>query len=389
MRLTAPRPRLWAAAALLTWVGGACAGADTAPVGFEITDSAGVTLVRNPAEPESSTAPRLVPDLRIGVVEGEPEYQLGDIRDVAEGREGEIYVLEDDALEVRVFDSEGKHLRTLGRAGDGPGEFRRPSALRVGAGDTLHVLESASSSGRLHVFALDGSFVRTSSASSPGVMGATPAITAQGDVVAEVLRSASGLPNLLIRIDGRTAAIDTLLELEPARGAEAPLQAPQPRWTMFADGGLVIGRTDEYRFVYLNSDQEVDRVVTRAVFPRLLTEAEKNQLLAYQRAIFARFPPAVAQRMSEGLTVADLSAVYSDVMAGPEGSLWVMKDDPAEWEAGTQTWDVLDAEGRHLGSVQAGAARSWTAGNHLYQMVVDELGVPYLQRYRIEWGDGG
>lgn len=54
--------------------------------------------------------------------------------------QGRIYVGDGLEFTIRVYDSEGTHLRDIGRRGEGPGEFQRIHALRV-AGGNLHVLD--------------------------------------------------------------------------------------------------------------------------------------------------------------------------------------------------------------------------------------------------------
>lgn len=56
-------------------------------------------------------------------------------------------------------DSGGSSSRSIGRFGQGPGEFGESSRIIVGVGDTLHVLDDAN--GRVQVLLADGSFVRS------------------------------------------------------------------------------------------------------------------------------------------------------------------------------------------------------------------------------------
>jgi hypothetical protein len=100
----------------------------------------------------------LVPDLEIGAIDGPPELVFGDVTSVAVRRNGNILVLDAQARAVREFDSTGRYLRTLGRRGQGPGEFERPMAVRVDpAGRTL-VLDW---NRRMTVFGVDGTPERT------------------------------------------------------------------------------------------------------------------------------------------------------------------------------------------------------------------------------------
>lgn len=58
-----------------------------------------------------------------------PEYVFGSISAVALGPQDRVYVADRQSSNVRVFTADGVHLRTIGREGDGPGEFRVPSDL--------------------------------------------------------------------------------------------------------------------------------------------------------------------------------------------------------------------------------------------------------------------
>ena len=77
---------------------------------------------------------------QIGSSDGQvPEEVFGRLADLAADAEGNVYVLENQAAEVRVFSSSGEHLRTFGRRGPGPAELNRPMNVDV-RGDAVTVL---------------------------------------------------------------------------------------------------------------------------------------------------------------------------------------------------------------------------------------------------------
>jgi len=79
--------------------------------------------------------------LVIGVLEGEVYEMFGRIQDLAADTEGNIYVLDDRTAMVRVFDSQGKYVQSYGAFGEGPGEFRAPTALVVDEANRLLVAD--------------------------------------------------------------------------------------------------------------------------------------------------------------------------------------------------------------------------------------------------------
>ena len=89
----------------------------------EVTDSAGIRVVSTPPGDLVYAELAEEPALSIGDFTGPEEILFGDIESVARDAAGNLVVADNQALEIRVFDSEGRHLRSLGREGEGPGEF--------------------------------------------------------------------------------------------------------------------------------------------------------------------------------------------------------------------------------------------------------------------------
>jgi len=85
----------------------------------------GDTLIVRTFLPEVLPLPlyTLEPDLCIGVEEGPEEYVLLNPGAIAVDEDGNIYVSDQQAGEIRIFDQQGRHRLTFGRRGEGPGEF--------------------------------------------------------------------------------------------------------------------------------------------------------------------------------------------------------------------------------------------------------------------------
>src|SRR5687767_2115487 len=109
------------------------AGCESGSTGWTIVEdktTAGVTHVVN-TPPPTGIAPTwtIEPDLRIGAVEADGPDNFGTIKGIAVDDQGRIAVLDAQAQEVRLFGTDGKHLRTFGRKGGGPGEFGDANGL--------------------------------------------------------------------------------------------------------------------------------------------------------------------------------------------------------------------------------------------------------------------
>jgi hypothetical protein len=124
-----------------------------------VTDSAGVRMVTYVLADADVPDYRIVgePDLVIGEMDGTPEYALSRVDDLALANNGSILVSDGMSQEVRVFDSGGRHVRTLGGAGDGPGEFATAPSIAGLAGDTAFLFDVRSN--RVTSFVLDGAMI--------------------------------------------------------------------------------------------------------------------------------------------------------------------------------------------------------------------------------------
>ena len=101
---------------------------------------------------------------KFGVV-GNPPDALTDPTDVVTDSNGDIYVaeshtnVEDPNLvgRISVFDKNGKFLRTIGRTGTGPGEFRTPHAIEFDSQGRLIVADRHNH--RIQILTKEGKFL--------------------------------------------------------------------------------------------------------------------------------------------------------------------------------------------------------------------------------------
>jgi hypothetical protein len=94
----------------------------------------GLKVIRNPNAPLSGDLKLdLKEDLQIGKEDVE-NYIFERILSVKAAEDGSIYVLDYKAGNIRKYDRNGVYLQTIGKKGQGPGEFpsENPRALRGG-----------------------------------------------------------------------------------------------------------------------------------------------------------------------------------------------------------------------------------------------------------------
>lgn len=117
----------------------------------------GITVVNNPKEPYyGEFIPELEEDLNIGN-EDDDNYLFYRVRAMALDSEKNIYVVDMGNYRIQKFDNQGKYLQTIGRKGQGPGEFRGPLGICFDAQDNLYVREYK----KIQVFDKNGEFKRS------------------------------------------------------------------------------------------------------------------------------------------------------------------------------------------------------------------------------------
>ncbi len=358
--------RLCSRCLTFTLIVSACGGDGGAGRTATVTDSAGVEIVTS-AEPVWRTGNAWTVDpapvVSIGTFEGEPEYELYQVRGATRLADGTIAVLNSGSFELRFYDESGEFIRSVGAEGEGPGEFRGSSRL-FNHHDSLLVWDFRLN--RLSVLAPTGEFVRSFSLSASGrsqnaseLVGG--ALLTTSSTVVYTPSSEGGIHRdtsdyLMVSLDG-----DSLSSLGRFPDAESFVRLSGGG---MAVTGLVLGRTTrqasfgDQLFVGTNQSYAIDvydpdgrlvRSIRRDVPPVSVTDemftAEVEQRLA---AISARFK-GIMEPVYEVMPKVDALPFYAALETDAEGNLWVrnysMASEPANG------WSVFDRRGIWLGDV--------------------------------------
>lgn len=175
MAVGTPRdPRVVLALGLIAAGTGACSS-QTQPTPATARDSADVRIVVHPASMAGLPIWSLSePEGVIGrAAEEDPAHQFTQVRGAVRLSDGRIVVGDWGSKEARYFDASGRHLLTVGGAGEGPGEVRFLYAVDRIHSDTLVV--GGWPIGSRYWFDEGGDFVRNQSLGPwfPGMLGRT------------------------------------------------------------------------------------------------------------------------------------------------------------------------------------------------------------------------
>ncbi len=117
----------------------------------------GVEVIKNPNEPlYGEITFVLEEDLVIGNETDENYMFYRDVR-IAVDSPGNIFALDSRNRRIQKYDKNGNYLQTIGRRGQGPGEFLRPDSVCLDSEENIYVQDTR----KITVFNKNGTFKRT------------------------------------------------------------------------------------------------------------------------------------------------------------------------------------------------------------------------------------
>ncbi len=362
---------------LLVVVAVGCAPHATEPIRASVRDSAGITIVENTGAAAADSVAFRVDSLSSLELGGgaDPRMEFGSVRGVLLLHH-RIVIADGASNEIRIFDTSGAWIRTVGRKGGGPGEFEGLGGLFLVAPDTIAAYDW--NHRRLSLFTSAGDLVRERSL---------------------VGKDSFGFPTVLGILDGG----DLLIQVQQLAGGTAGQSGYRrdslrilryARWSDHADSIARFAGTEVWQDVVSSNGLIRSSMSTQLPFGRMLTlevqgdrfyagTGESYQIASYDRngalkRLVRRTLPAIA------VTDADIAATkknqldgfrpgsetakervrgvlermifpktkpaYDGFVVGDDGSLWVKRYDAPARNLPAH-FDVFDPSGQWRGLV--------------------------------------
>ena len=125
----------------------------------------GVVIIKNPIKPLNPEMQIVFEeDLTIGAEEGYENYMFGNQVFVNTDKDGNFYVTDSDRRTVRKFDSNGDFIQSIGRPGQGPGEFQKIGAVRFDSEGNIYLYDAGNQ--RISFLDKEGSYKKSIKAPS-------------------------------------------------------------------------------------------------------------------------------------------------------------------------------------------------------------------------------
>ena len=349
----------------------------------------GTLIVRNPDAGvwDSITAWRLEEDLLIGSLEGSGPEAFGEIAALDVDRHGRIYVLERQAQEIRVFDSAGTYLRTIGAEGEGPGELTGAFGLAVDGFDRLWVPDAGNA--RITVFDSAG-LVAADHQRSLGVVnpfiGGVDTSGTYWDVAPYF--DDPRVHFYFVQLDSITGVFDSVPPVVYTPIVERVPRSVfllRPRLTLEFDpsGYIWFGSTGDSRLIQRSLLGDTVRIIEWNSRRVPVSPAEREVIHAEMQELPFPVDPAL---------IPALKPAFNRIVIGDEGHIFVSVPGTAGEEG--KLVDVFRPDGLYLGRLTSPVALEWMipprfTASHMLGVTLDELGVAYVVRCRIVSLDSG
>lgn len=277
---------------------------------------------------------------------------------VAADSSGRVYILDEDAKRIRVFDTQGRLARSFGRAGEGPGELAQPAALTVSSGGQVGVYDYGRGGVSLWLDSARTEFVHLSThfwgpsiarLSGGYLYNSVAAEEAESRTVHLVLDTPDG-PHVLAERNQEIAS-GTFPSCGFGGLPVTPIFDPELEWASYGSTVAVAAAVEYEISVYLNGTLE--QVLSRDVEPRAATrELAVREVADGIEFTFPQRCVAPAEEVVEARGYRSSIPAITGLALAPDGSIWVRR--------GTVTGDavlidVFGPEGAYEGTLPAGS----------------------------------
>ncbi|MBK7593867.1 MAG: 6-bladed beta-propeller [Gemmatimonadetes bacterium] len=334
--------------------------------------------------------------LRVGVLDGDPNYQFDRVLWLLARRDGGVLVYDmasnTQGKLIRQYDAQGRFVRVIGGRGEGPGEYDDfPQGTLLADGSLLIV-----SQGQQRIMRFDSAGKFTGSWPGPTAIVDVAPATDSGWYVASVSAHypQEEKPRAItyFRYDRLGQLVDTIPA--PAAYRDGPFAGafgPTAMIIVLPDGRFVSSRTDSIAF-------QMDGPTGSASYARPSDRARYNE--EEKQAIVAQF--AALNRMSgmkpQPMQLPDLKQAFSYMVSDPDGRILFLRrtagiriadttnlrPEESRWR-GMLEIDVFDSSATYRGRLVTPrdvVNRLYAFGKgHLWLMHEGESGEQYLVRW--------
>ncbi|MBU1187011.1 MAG: 6-bladed beta-propeller [Acidobacteria bacterium] len=311
------------------------------------------------------------------------------VRDIETDGDQNIYVMETGNHRIQVFDRNGKYLRTIGKKGQGPGEFNLLICIDIDEENGR--LYAADKNGRkIVLFDLKGNYLDMDIRleDSPESIAVDSNADVCGVFSEQILDSrkyvkkvsSSGGPT-----EEYFAVASPIKKISTSSTSGLYFNMPYENDLFLSSIGknmFIYASSDAYRLYGVDEEGEKLFESTKDEDPRKIPQADKDKFISKIRASLMTQGKFVS---SDSFDFPDHLPYIFDLLSDDNGRIYVQRTSKAEAAVNGYVFDVFDREGIFIYMVQTDYYPYLIEGGCLYTVIVgDETGTESVVRFRIK-----
>lgn len=355
----------------------------------EIKTIDGVPHIINPEKP-------LNPKLAISL---ERELVLGDDIDVEEfmfeqlidsdvDENGNMYLLDFKACHVLLFDKNGKLLNTIGRKGQGPGEFTYPMSISVVGPDTFFVAQA--NPNRFTFFNFQGEHIKDFTLVFAGTF-TKARLFSPGKLIYSKSEFSMNDDKTFMKLSLNTRDIgkendavffETEKEMDFMRTKKLSQKSTPTLMWAFDKSGIVYAVDDifDYKIKLADRAGELLRVIEKKFSPVKKTKEEIEKEMKQ----FDEMQERMGVQIDFEYESSEEKSIISTLLTDEKGRLWVVTPEDAPKEG--MAFDIFNSEGKYLNKIKIESMRQgnvFIKNGKLYSLYQGEDELSKFARYKI------
>jgi hypothetical protein len=356
----------------------------------------GVTYIHNPETPlHPDKTVSFEQELAIGKFDESKEIPLYKPSRYMVDTTGKIYISDESDKAIKVFDQNGTFLKSIGRRGDGPGEFNSIGYMAILPNGNILVMDFQSR--RTSLFKPDGEFINSypwRTNISRIYLATDSSYTVNESIYKEEaselwVKMFDFLGNELVSFGKFSSPEFKRITQRGTQGniMVSMMPVPQSPSSKFAGDQerqwLYHCLNNKYLIEVYDQNGKLFRKIDRPYEPVPFTSEDAKKFLSR----FEARPDSPAAKLAKQIELPKVKTVAERLLVDDQGNLWLeTNEEKKEGEKTLRAYDIFNKDGFYDARVWCEFPPDLFIAGKMYRLAEDkETGMNTVNRYRVVW----
>jgi len=355
----------------------------------EIEYENGVKVVKNPGEPlYGEILLDLEEDLSIGR-EDDDNYVFYGMISIDVDDQGNIYVLERGNCRLQKFDLTGQYLQTIGKKGQGPGEFESPSRLFLDKENNIYISEQRKR--KIHLFNSKGEFVKSILLSNTTTrFSIVPDENIFGVATITIDEESN---QCIVKMDPKGKIIKNIAQYAPLKrvqrkGKEGMRMSfgighrynQRLYFSRAINNKHLYAHSSEYCLFQVNLEGNLELIIKKEEALHPISQKEKNKIYEGFSDLEEKWPKGIVK---EAVQFPSHRPYFNGIATDDRGRIYVRRVKPVLVESKKVEYDIFSKEGHYLYKTDLPFTPAVIKNGYIYEYYSsEETGEVKIRRYK-------